>query len=189
MRITRIITILLIGILLALVACSPAAPPTTPPNTTLPETETPISIPKPSPAKFTVSALSVVPGTCKTGESVTVSVTVTNSGGSKGMYNVVFKVNGTEEAKMGVTLDAGGSQKVSYTLKKDVAGTYSVDVNGLTSSFVVARTVTPTDIVHITRTGEKYHRAGCRYLSKSDIPIERAEAIRRGYTPCSVCRP
>jgi hypothetical protein len=263
------LVILLAGSVMACVPSATPTPPTVPP-------------PTPAPAKFTVSAFSVVPDTCKAGESVTVSATVTNSGGSKGIYSVVFKVNGTEEARMEVTLDAGGSQKVSYTLKKavagtysvdvnglagtfvvralpkpaaftvsaltislakvavkeavtisalvqntgdisgsyevvlkvngvkvdaqtvtlaggtsqrvtfttsrDVAGTYSVEVNGLTSSFVVAQPVTP-DIVYITRTGEKYHRAGCRYLSQSCIPIERAEAIRRGYTPCSVCRP
>lgn len=43
--------------------------------------------------------------------------------------------------------------------------------------------------VYITKTGSKYHRAGCRYLSKSCIPISLEEAVRRGYTPCSVCRP
>jgi len=43
--------------------------------------------------------------------------------------------------------------------------------------------------VYITRTGEKYHRANCRYLSKSKIPISLAEAKRRGYTPCKVCKP
>jgi micrococcal nuclease len=46
-----------------------------------------------------------------------------------------------------------------------------------------------SDIVYITKTGTKYHRAGCRYLSLSAIPISREEAIRRGYTPCSVCKP
>lgn len=46
-----------------------------------------------------------------------------------------------------------------------------------------------SDIVYITKTGSKYHRAGCRYLSKSAIPIERKEAIAKGYTPCSVCKP
>ncbi len=46
-----------------------------------------------------------------------------------------------------------------------------------------------TDIVHITRTGHKYHRGGCRYLSRSDIPVERSEAEARGLTPCSVCNP
>ena len=44
-------------------------------------------------------------------------------------------------------------------------------------------------IVYITRTGRKYHRAGCRYLKKSMIPVTLSDAIERGYTPCSVCRP
>lgn len=42
--------------------------------------------------------------------------------------------------------------------------------------------------VYITKTGEKYHRAGCRYLAKSSIPISLADAVRR-YGPCSVCGP
>lgn len=45
------------------------------------------------------------------------------------------------------------------------------------------------DIVYITETGDKYHRSNCRYLSQSKIPIERREAIRQGYTACSVCKP
>lgn len=42
--------------------------------------------------------------------------------------------------------------------------------------------------VYVTKTGEKYHRDGCRYLSKSKIPIslDNAKAL---YTPCSVCNP
>jgi hypothetical protein len=43
--------------------------------------------------------------------------------------------------------------------------------------------------VHITRTGKKYHMAGCRYLSHSDIPIDLKKAKEMGYTPCSVCNP
>jgi hypothetical protein len=42
--------------------------------------------------------------------------------------------------------------------------------------------------VYATRTGEKYHREICRYLSKSKIPMELKEAAAR-YGPCSVCRP
>ena len=44
-------------------------------------------------------------------------------------------------------------------------------------------------IVYITKTGSKYHRAGCRYLSQSCIPIKLSDAIAQGYTPCSVCNP
>lgn len=45
------------------------------------------------------------------------------------------------------------------------------------------------DTVYITKTGSKFHRAGCRYLRESKIAIDRDEAIALGYTPCSVCKP
>lgn len=43
-------------------------------------------------------------------------------------------------------------------------------------------------IVYVTKTGAKYHRAGCRYLASSCIPITLKNAVR-SYTPCSVCNP
>lgn len=43
--------------------------------------------------------------------------------------------------------------------------------------------------VYITRTGEKYHDDGCRYLSKSQIKTTLNEAKENGYTACSVCKP
>ncbi len=49
-------------------------------------------------------------------------------------------------------------------------------------------TTTPnTETVYITNTGSKYHRAGCRFLSKSKIEINLAEAKSQGYTPCGTC--
>lgn len=42
--------------------------------------------------------------------------------------------------------------------------------------------------VYITKTGEKYHRDGCRYLSRSKIAIS-LENAKRSYSPCSVCNP
>lgn len=41
--------------------------------------------------------------------------------------------------------------------------------------------------VYITKTGEKYHRAGCQYLRKSQIPISLDDAQAMGYTACSRC--
>lgn len=43
--------------------------------------------------------------------------------------------------------------------------------------------------VYITATGSKYHRNGCRYLSRSQISISKSDAISQGYDPCSVCNP
>lgn len=47
---------------------------------------------------------------------------------------------------------------------------------------------TADTIVYVTKTGDKYHIAGCRYLSKSMIPMSLSEASLR-YSPCSVCKP
>jgi hypothetical protein len=43
--------------------------------------------------------------------------------------------------------------------------------------------------VYATRTGKKYHRATCRYLSKSKTPVSLKDAKAQGLTACSVCRP
>lgn len=43
-------------------------------------------------------------------------------------------------------------------------------------------------IVYVTRTGTRYHAAGCRHLSQSQIEVTLDEA-RRSFEPCSVCRP
>ena len=43
--------------------------------------------------------------------------------------------------------------------------------------------------VYITKTGTKYHRSECRYLSQSKISVSLSEAKDRGYGPCSVCKP
>jgi len=43
--------------------------------------------------------------------------------------------------------------------------------------------------VHITKTGHRYHRAGCRYLRQSDYKVSLKEAKERGLTPCKVCDP
>ncbi len=46
-----------------------------------------------------------------------------------------------------------------------------------------------TQTVYITRSGKRYHRDGCRYLSMSKIPISLKDAKANGYTPCKVCHP
>jgi hypothetical protein len=42
--------------------------------------------------------------------------------------------------------------------------------------------------VYVTRTGSKYHSAGCSYLRKSSIPMKLSEASKQ-YSPCSRCNP
>jgi len=43
--------------------------------------------------------------------------------------------------------------------------------------------------VYVTDYGEKYHRAGCRYLWNSSSAMSVSSARAAGYTPCSICNP
>lgn len=41
--------------------------------------------------------------------------------------------------------------------------------------------------VYVTRTGGKYHAAGCSYLRYSSFAMKKSDAIAEGYTACSRC--
>jgi hypothetical protein len=43
--------------------------------------------------------------------------------------------------------------------------------------------------VYVTTKGKKYHISSCRYLRKSATPLKLRDAVKAGYSPCSVCKP
>jgi hypothetical protein len=94
---------------------------------------------KPSDAAFTAADLVIDPGKIKTGRSATVSVTVANSSIVSGTYKVVLKLNGEEADSKSIVLQPGASETVSFSVTKDVAGSYEVEVNGLTGNLVVSK--------------------------------------------------
>ncbi|MDO9580697.1 MAG: CARDB domain-containing protein, partial [Bacteroidales bacterium] len=116
-----------------------AAPPTPTPT----PTPTPGEGAAAAPAAFSISSLTISPSEVYVGEAVTISFSVANTGGQSGSYTVTLKINGVVEATKEVTVAAGKSESVSFTTSKNVAGTYSVDVNGLTGSFIVKEKVVP----------------------------------------------
>jgi hypothetical protein len=48
---------------------------------------------------------------------------------------------------------------------------------------------TKSEIVYRTPSGERYHRADCRFVKGKAIPLTLAEAKESGLTPCKICRP
>ncbi|MBN1177198.1 MAG: hypothetical protein JXA51_05920, partial [Dehalococcoidales bacterium] len=86
---------------------------------------------------FTVSNLRVTPSQVMNGEVVTITADVVNTGDVEGSYTVVLKINGIVETDSEVTLNSGARQQVSSSISRNIAGTYNVDVNGLTDSFTV----------------------------------------------------
>jgi hypothetical protein len=106
----------------------------------------------PSPAHFVPSGLSIVTSVekiwepvtfvTKTGESVTITANVLNDGGQEGIYTVELKLNGETVDTEIVTLGAGQSQPVSFTVSGLDYGQYEVEVAGLSGEFTTSRTIT-----------------------------------------------
>lgn len=93
-------------------------------------------IPPPLPAAFTPSSLSIYPPEADIGETVIISVLVTNTGELEASYSLTLELNGMIAETREITL-VGGSRTVTFTTAGDEAGTYSVVVNGLEGSFTV----------------------------------------------------
>jgi parallel beta-helix repeat protein len=89
-------------------------------------------------AIFEVTNLGISPVEVKTGEIVTISVLVTNTGNLAGSYEVTLKINDVVEATSEVTLDAVASESVTFTVSREEADSYSVLIDGLSGSFTVA---------------------------------------------------
>jgi len=100
-------------------------------------------LPPPAPAAFSVGSLSISPAEVNVGETVTISAIVANTGGETGSYEVTLEINGAIEATKEITVSAGASEEVTFTTLKGIAGTYSVDVNGLIGSFTVKEKPVP----------------------------------------------
>jgi len=113
-------------------AKQPAAPPPPPPPP-----------PAPKPAAFSVSNLNVSPAKVETKETVTVTVYVANTGGTEGSYTVVLKINEVKEAEKSVTVTAGSSTQVAFRVSRETAGSYTIDVDGLSASFTVTAPPAP----------------------------------------------
>jgi Putative Ig domain/CARDB len=86
---------------------------------------------------ISVSSLRITPSKASTGKNINITVTVTNNGNSSGVYEVILMINGVAEGSKTVTLGAGAAQNVKFSTSQNVPGTYQVDVNGLTGSFII----------------------------------------------------
>jgi len=102
------------------------------------------SISPAAPATFSVSNLSIQPAQVQPREAVTIAVSVANNGGVEGSYNLALSVNGVQQDTKDVTIAAGGSEVVTFSVAEEEVGSYTVAIDGLSGSFeVVAPTSSP----------------------------------------------
>lgn len=96
-----------------------------------------------------VTNLSISPHYVELGEKVIISATVTNSGGIQISYPAILRINGSEVEKKSVVLNAGENQVVSFTVAKEYAGTYTVELGGLTDTFTAVWSHIINDLAYI----------------------------------------
>ena len=92
---------------------------------------------------FLVKNLSIQPAEVQPNEVVTITVSVTNTHDTWGIYNLFLKINGVKEAEKQANVDAGGSQDVNFIVTRENPGRYAVFINGLSGSFTVVTPAPP----------------------------------------------
>jgi PGF-CTERM protein len=94
-----------------------------------------------TPAKFEVSNLAIAPERGDIGDIVKITVDVANVGEVEGTYDVELHVDGRLEDSKMVTLSGGETKSVAFTIAEDYAGSYSVEVDGLSGAFEIVSPV------------------------------------------------
>ena len=92
-----------------------------------------------APAAFSADGLSVspFPPVVRPGDAVSVSIVITNRGGTTGTFPVSLKINGVTEDGREIALAAGASQTVSFSTSRILPGSYTIDIAGLSGAFTV----------------------------------------------------
>jgi hypothetical protein len=75
------------------------------------------------------------------GETVLISVDVTNMGEASGTCGVDLVINKLTEAARSTVLAAGETRTISFSVTKSESGTYTVSINGLEGTFKVVGAV------------------------------------------------
>lgn len=132
--------------------------------------EEPEETEEPAPAEFEITDLSVDPSEVSPGESVTLTATVQNVGGTEGETQVDFDIEGETVTEQNVgdstfeevtesetvteqaTIPAGETSTVSVSVSRELEGSFSVSVSGRSVTFEVIR--------EYNEIGESYEGAG-----------------------------
>lgn len=98
------------------------------------------------------------------------------------------KIKWTSRNKKIATVSSNG--KVTAKKKGTTTITAKVGNKKYTCKItVINNNSSNSKVVYITNTGSKYHRAGCKSLSKSSIKTNKSSAIGMGYSACKICKP
>lgn len=95
----------------------------------------------------------------------------------------------TGAAQNGGSQSSDGSQAGESGSSGSITGSAASGSDTSPAENSVSDSSNSKTMVHITATGKKYHRAGCRTLKKSDTEVTLDEAKSMGLSPCGICNP
>ncbi|OGO61236.1 MAG: hypothetical protein A2Z36_01150 [Chloroflexi bacterium RBG_19FT_COMBO_48_23] len=87
-----------------------------------------------------VTDLSISPNSVAVGETVTISANVTNTKATEETYQLELKLNGEVEDSQDLTLGAGESDTVTFTITADTPGDYFVELGNASDLLTVKAT-------------------------------------------------
>ncbi len=90
-----------------------------------------------APAQFEVTSFNISPPEMTAGETVTIIAQVKNIGDSEGVYTAILTVDGAQVGMKDVTVAAGATETVTFSLVKDKAGTCKIAIGESSSSLTV----------------------------------------------------
>jgi hypothetical protein len=88
-------------------------------------------------AVFQASNLTITPASATAGQTVEVSIDIANTGGAAGTVDAILLVNGGEESRQTLALEAGESGTVTFPLSRDIAGEYRIELGGLSGQLAI----------------------------------------------------
>ncbi len=104
----------------------------------------------PPPVEFEFSSIGVSAASVMAGESVTVSINVNNTGETEITGPVTLVLSGVVEETKSLTLAAGETKTVTFTVTKSTAGTYDATFPGTTLTTTFTVTAIPTVPAFVT---------------------------------------
>jgi hypothetical protein len=107
--------LILVMILTVQVACTPSAPS----------------------AQFEITSLDINPSEMTAGETANISARVTNTGGTGGVYYATLSVDGEKIGTKDINMDAGSTRTVTFSLSKDKAGSYEIEIGKRSATLTV----------------------------------------------------
>lgn len=110
---------------------------------TLGDKESTLTVEKPSPPDFRLSNLAINPDEVDVCETVVITATLTNAGGSHGGYIAELKIDGITNQVQKPTLSAGANCVLCFKVSKGLPGTYKVALGDLSGQFTVKEPASP----------------------------------------------